>query len=56
MTPVQKLQNYQKELNENEKQVRELVLESHKDIALGKGREYNKFFDELESRYMNAKV
>ena len=56
MIPERKLREYQDELNENEKQIRELVLESYKDIALGKGREYNDFFDELESRYSNEKV
>ena len=33
-------------------QERELVLESYKDIALGKGRDCNDFFDELEKRYI----
>lgn len=33
-------------------QERELVLESYKDIALGKGRDCNDFFDELENRYL----
>lgn len=43
MLPERKLHEYQNELNENEKQIRELVLESYNDIALGKGREYNDF-------------
>lgn len=43
-------------MNENEIQIRKLVLESYNDIALEKGREYNNFFDELESRHMNEKV
>ena len=30
---------------------KELVLESYKDIALGKGRACDEFFDELEERY-----
>ena len=31
---------------------RELVLKSYKDIADGKGRDCNDFFDELENRYL----
>ncbi len=50
------MQEYQNELNENEIQIRKLVLESYNDIALEKEREYNNFFDELESRHMNEKV
>ena len=53
MIPDRKIQEYQNELNENEKQIRKLVLESYKDIALGKGQDYNDFFDKLESRYRN---
>ena len=33
-------------------QERELVLKSYKDIADGKGRDCNDFFDELENRYL----
>ncbi|MGD9678709.1 MAG: hypothetical protein AB7V16_10250 [Vulcanibacillus sp.] len=40
MIPERKLQEYQNELNENEKQIRKLVLESYNDIVQGKGREY----------------
>ena len=32
-------------------QERELVLKSYEDIAAGKGRDSNEFFDELELRY-----
>jgi|GEM_PF-936274 DNA-binding MurR/RpiR family transcriptional regulator len=56
MIPERKLQEYQNELDENEKQIRKLVLESYNDIALGKGRDYNDFFDKLESRYSNEKI
>ena len=56
MIPERKLQEYQNELDENEKQIRKLVLESYNDIALGKGIDYNDFFDKLESRYSNEKI
>lgn len=56
MIPERKLQEYQNELNENEKQIRKLVLESYNDITIEKGREYNDLFDKLESRYSNEKV
>lgn len=56
MIPERKIQEYQEELNENEKQIRKLVLESYKDIALEKGRDYNDFFNKLESRYRNEKI
>ena len=51
MSPAQQLLEYQKEDNENQQQVREMVMESHRDIATGKGRDCNEFFDELEKRY-----
>ena len=39
---------------ENQMQVRKMVLESYQDIAAGKGRDCNEFFDELEKRYSHA--
>lgn len=54
MTSTQQVLAYQKELDENQKQVREMVMESYYDIAAGKGRDCNEFFDELEKRYSNA--
>lgn len=54
MSPTQQLLEYQKELDENQMQVREIVLESYQDIAAGKGRGCNEFFDELEKRYSHA--
>lgn len=47
--------NLEQQLIENSKDVEERqickkVLESYKDIALGKGRDCNEFFDELEKR------
>ena len=35
------------------KQIREMVLESYCDIAAGKGRDCNEFFDELEEKHSN---
>ncbi len=51
MSPTQQMLEYQKELDENQMQVRKMVLESYRDIASGKGRDCNEFFDELEKRY-----
>jgi len=56
MSLAQKLQEYQNELNDNEEQIRKLVLESYNDIVTKKGRDYNDFFDELESRYKDGEV
>ena len=35
---------------------REMVMESCYDIAAGKGRDCNEFFEELEKRYTNGRV
>ncbi len=43
-------------LEENQKEVRKMVMDSYRDIEKGKGRDYKDFFAELESRYRNAKV
>lgn len=48
------ISNNQLNGDENMEQVREMVLESYHDIAAGKGRECNEFFDELEQRYSNT--
>ena len=53
MRPTQQMLEYQKEIIENQKQIREMVLESYRDIAAGKGRDCNEFYDELEKRYSN---
>lgn len=45
---------YEKELEENQKVVRQLVLDSLEDMKAGKGRDFNEFFDELEKKYQNA--
>lgn len=41
-------------MEENKKDIRELVMKSYYDIDKGKGREYKDFFAELESRYKNV--
>lgn len=56
MSPAQQLLEYRKEVDENQKQIREMVLRSYRDIAAGKGRDCNEFFDELEQRYSNDRV
>ena len=43
-------------MEENQKDVRRMVMDSYHDIEKGKGRDYNEFFAELESRYRNANV
>jgi len=45
---------YREEVQNNQKIVRERILESVKDIETGKGREHNEFFDALEKRYTSA--
>ena len=52
---VQQTLDYQREKEENQKQIRKMVLESYHDIAAGKGRENNEFFEELEARIENFK-
>ena len=43
-------------IEENQKDVRNMVIDSYHDIKKGKGRDYKEFFAELESRYRNANV
>lgn len=56
MSSVQQVLDYRKEIDENQKQIREMVMESYRDIATGKGRDCNEFFDELEQRYSNVNI
>lgn len=56
MSPAQQALAYRREIDENQKQVREMVMESYHDIAAGKGRDCNEFFDELEKRYSDDRV
>lgn len=39
------------EIVENQKNVREMVMESYRDMQSGKGRDYKAFFSEMKSRY-----
>ena len=41
---------------ENQTAVREVVMESYRDMLDGKGRDHREFFAELEERYNRAKV
>lgn len=53
MSPAQQVLDYNRELDENQKQVREMVMDSYHDIAAGKGRDCNEFFGEIEKKYSN---
>lgn len=44
------------EMEENQKMVQKMVMDSYQDMLAGKGRDCKEFFDEMESRYKNAKV
>lgn len=44
------------EVQENEKKIRNMVMESYRDMLAGKGRDYKIFFEELESRYRSANL
>lgn len=41
-------------MEENQKTVRNMVMESYHDMIEGKGRDYKEFFNEIECRYGNA--
>lgn len=56
MSSAQQALDYRREVDENQKQIREMVMESYHDIAAGKGRDCNEFFEELEKRYTNDGV
>ena len=43
---------YNEAIQDNQKVVRDRILESMKDIETGKGTEHNEFFDKLEKRYI----
>lgn len=43
-------------MEENQKNVRGMVMESYRDMQAGKGRDYKEFFSELESRYEHAEL
>ena len=50
MSPAQQVLDYRREIDENQKQIQEMVMESYRDIVAGKGRDCNEFFEELECR------
>ena len=43
-------------MEENQKDVRKMVMDSYRDIKKGKGKDYKEFFAELERRYRNANI
>lgn len=43
-------------MEENQKEIRKMVMDSYHDMENGKGRDYKEFFAELESKYRNANV
>lgn len=43
-------------MEENKKNVREMVIESYRDMQTGKGRDYKEFFSEMESRYDHSEI
>ena len=45
---------YEKELEENQRTVRQMVLDSLEDVRAGKGTHFNEVFDELEKKYQNV--
>ncbi len=56
MEAVAKKSEFIDPLEENQKEVREMVMDSYRDIEKGKGRDYKEFFAELKSRSRNANV
>ena len=55
-TATIKQTNYATVMEENQKEVRKMVMNSYHDMEQGQGRDYKEFFAELESRYRNANV
>ena len=43
-------------MEENQKNVRNMVLDGYQEMLEGKGRSHKEFFEELEGKYKNAKV
>lgn len=44
-------QSTTKAMGENQTNVRDMVMESYRDMQAGKGRDYKKFFSVMEKRY-----
>lgn len=55
-TATIKQTNYATVMEENQKEVRKMVMNSYHDMEQGNGRDYKEFFAELESRYRNVNV
>ena len=53
-TATIKQTNYATVMEENQKEVRKMVMNSYHDMEQGKGRDYKEFFAELESRNANV--
>ncbi len=51
MSLTQQVSDYRRDIEENQKQVQKLVMESYHDIVARKGRDCNEFFEELEKKY-----
>lgn len=51
MSLTQQVSDYRRDIEENQKQVQKLVMESCHDIVARKGRDCNEFFEELEKKY-----
>lgn len=45
-----------KTIQQDQQNVRNMVLDSYQDMLDGKGRDYKEFFAEMESRYKNANL
>ena len=45
-----------KTMQQDQQNVRNMVLDSYQDMLDGKGRDYKEFFAEMESRYKNANL
>lgn len=56
MSPAEQFLECSNNVDDRQEQIREKILESYKDISLGKGRDCNEFFDDLEKRYMSVSV
>lgn len=56
METIVKKSDFINAMEENQKDVRRMVMDSYLDIERGKGRDYKEFFAELESRYRDANV
>ena len=55
-TPTVRKSDFIDAMEENQKDVRKMVMDSYHDIEKGKARDYKEFFSELESRYRNESV